>query len=76
MEAALSSSNTDNLINGLDFSLNQNTASYVEDRPESTWFASSNYFSPTGVRATRANVAGNTFEDLTTMVVTGIQPAR
>ena len=72
MEAVLSSSNTDNLIHGLDFSLNQNTASYVEDRSESSWLASSNYFSPTGVRTIRVNVSGNTFVDLSTMVLTGV----
>ena len=72
MEAVLSSSNADNLIHGLDFSLNQNTTSYVEERSESMWFASSNYFSLTGVRTIRVNVAGNTFVDLSTMVLTGV----
>ena len=71
MESLLSTSQ-DNLIGGLDFSISSNTASYVEDRSESSWMASSNYFSPTGVRTIRVNIAGNTFCDLSSLILVGI----
>ena len=71
MEYVLSTSQ-DNLIGGVDFSISSNTASYVEDRSESSWMASSNYFRPTGVRTIRVNIAGNTFCDLSSLIVVGI----
>ena len=67
MESLLSSSQ-DNLIHGLDFSISSNTASYVEDRSERQWMASSNYFSSSGVRTIRINVAGNEFVDLSSLL--------
>ena len=71
MESLLSTSQ-DNLIAGLDFSISSNTASYVEDRSESSWMASSNYVSPTGVRTIRVNVAGNTCCDLSSLILVGM----
>ena len=68
MESLLSSSQ-DNLIHGLDFSISSNTASYVEERSERQWMASSNFFSPSGVRVIRVNVAGNDFVDLSSLVL-------
>ena len=70
MESLLSSSQ-DNLIHGLDFSISSNTASYVEERSERQWMASSNYFSPSGVRTIRINVAGNNFVDLSSLILVG-----
>ena len=68
MESLLSAS-SDQLIHHLDFSIGSNSASYVEDRSEVQWHASSNYFSPTGVRTIRVNIAGNQFVDLSTLVL-------
>ena len=70
MESLLSSSQ-DNLIHGLDFSISSNTASYVEDRSERQWMASSNYVSPSGVRTIRINVAGNNMVDLSSLLLVG-----
>ena len=70
MESLLSSSQ-DNLIHGLDFSISSNTAPYVEERSERQWMASSNYFSPSGVRTIRINVAGNNFVDISSLLLVG-----
>ena len=71
MESLLSSSQ-DNLIHGLDFSISSNTASYVEERSERQFMASSNHFSPSGVRTIRINVAGNEFIDLSSLLLVGM----
>ena len=68
MESLLSSAQ-DNLIHGLDFSISSNTASYVEERPERQWMASTNHFSPSGVRVIRTNVGGNEFMDLPSLIL-------
>ena len=70
MESLLSSSQ-DNLIHGLDFSISSNTASYVEERSERQFMASSNHFSPAGVKTIRINVAGNEFIDLSSILLVG-----
>ena len=70
MESLLSSSQ-DNLIHGLDVSISSNTASYVEERSERQWMASSNYFSPSGVRTIRINVAVNKCVDLSSLILVG-----
>ena len=70
MESLLSQSQ-DNLIHGLDFSISSNTASYVEERSEQTWFPSGNFFSPNGVRTIRVRVSGNSFVDLSSLVLVG-----
>ena len=70
MESLLSSSQ-DNLIHGLDFSISSNTASYVEERSERQFMASSNHFSPAGVKTIRINVAGNEFVDLSSILLVG-----
>ena len=61
---SLAASSQDNLIHSLDFSLPSDSASYVENRSESCFYASSNSFSPTGVKAIRIAVAASTFVDL------------
>ena len=71
MESLLSSSQ-DNLIHGLDFSISSNTASYVEERSERQWMASSNHFSLAGVRTIRINCAGNEFVDLSSLLLVGV----
>ena len=71
MESLLSSSQ-DNLIHGLDFNISSNTASYVEERSERQFMASSNHFSPSGVRTIRINVAGNEFIDLSSLLLVGM----
>ena len=71
MESLLSSSQ-DSLIHGLDFSISSNTAQYVEDRSERQWMASNNYFSSTGVRTMRFNIAGIELVDLSSLVMVGI----
>ena len=71
MESLLSSSQ-DNLVHGLGFSIPSHTVSYVEERSERQLMASSNYFSPTGVRTMRFNIAGNEFVDLSSLVMVGI----
>ena len=71
MESLLNQSQ-DSLIHGLDFSISSNTAQYVEERSERNWLANSNYFSPTGVRTIRVNIADNSFVDLSSLVLVGI----
>jgi hypothetical protein len=61
---SLAASSQDNLIHSLDFSLSPDSASYVENRSESCFYASSNSFSPNGVKAIRIAVAASTFVDL------------
>ena len=61
---SLAASTQDNLIHSLDFSLSPDSASYVENRSESCFYASSNSFSPNGVKAIRIAVAASTFVDL------------
>ena len=68
---SLWSSSQDNLIHGLDFSISSNTASYVEERSERQFMASSNHFSPAGVKTIRINVAGNEFIDLSSILLVG-----
>ena len=60
---SLAASSQDNLIHSLDFSLSSDSASYVENRSESCFYASSNSFSPTGVKAIRIAIAASTFVD-------------
>ena len=71
MESLLNQSQ-DSLIHGLDFSISSNSAQYVEERSERNWLANSNYFSPTGVRTIRVNIADNSFVDLSPFVLVGI----
>ena len=71
MESLLNQSQ-DSLIHGLDFSISSNTAQYVEERSERNWLANSNYFSPTGVRTIRVNIADNSFVDLSSLTLVGI----
>lgn len=60
---SLAASSQDKLIHSLEFSLSPDIASYVEQRPDSCFYASSNSFSPTGVKAIRIAVAASTLVD-------------
>ena len=71
MESLLNQSQ-DSLIHGLDFSISSNTAQYVEERSERNWLANAPLFSPAGVRTIRVNIADNSFEDLSSLVLVGI----
>ena len=71
MESLLNQSQ-DSLIHGLDFSISSNTAQYVEERSERNWLANSNFFSPTGVKTIRVNIADNSFVDLSSLVLVGV----
>ena len=61
---SLAASSQEYLAHSLDFSLPPDSASSVEQRPESCFYASSNSFSPNGVKAIRIAVAASTFADL------------
>lgn len=61
---SLAASSQDNMIHSLDFSLSPDSASYVEQRSETCFYASSNSFSPNGLKAIRIAVAASTFVDL------------
>ena len=53
----------------MDFNTGSNSATFVEDRSEIQWHASPYYFSPTGERTIRVNIAGNSCVDLSTLVL-------
>ena len=70
MENLLSQSQ-DNGIHGLDFPSRSNTAPYVEDRSEQTWFPSGSSFNPNGVNTLRVSSCGPHIVDLSSSVLVG-----
>ena len=59
-------------MSSLDFRLKDDSASYVVDRQEISYFAPSNYYSPTGVKVIRFSLAGTGFLDLSSLVFSAL----
>ena len=69
---AISAAQSDHLVASLDFRLKDDSASYVIDRQEVSYFAPSNFYSPTGVKVIRFSLSGTGFLDLSSLVFTAL----
>ena len=68
MESLLAGENTDFLIDGLNFKVGQNQASYIETKREATFFSPIDAASPDQVRVVKWNLAApDAFIDLSTL---------
>jgi len=70
MEAIVQSSGTDSLIHALSFKVDSNSAQYVINRREASFFPSGDKFTgDSGVKVMRFNIGGNGFIDLSSLVL-------
>ncbi len=70
MEAIVQSSGTDSLIHALSFKVDSNSAQYVINRREASYFPSGDKFTgDLGVKVLRFQLAGNGFIDLSSLVL-------
>jgi len=70
MEAIVQSGGSDSLIHALSFKVDSNSAQYVVNRREASFFASGDKFTgDTGVKVLRFNIGGNGFIDLSSLVL-------
>ena len=69
---AITAAQSDHLVASLDFRLKDDSASYVIDRQEVSYFAPSNYYSPTGVKVIRFSLSGSGFLDLSSLVFSAL----
>ena len=69
---AITAAQSDHLVASLDFRLKDDSASYVTDRQEVSYFAPSNFYSPTGVKVIRFSLSGTGFLDLSSLVFSAL----
>ena len=69
---AITAAQSDHLVASLDFRLKDDSASYVVDRQEISYFAPSNFYSPSGVKVLRFSLAGTGFLDLSSLVFSAL----